>query len=65
LTFDLDVQTCPSDGPNQTHVSCEFDADPFSGSRDTLYKNKKKMQTDGTKNRTFRSSLRAVIITNK
>jgi len=34
-------------------------ANPFSGFRDISYTNKK-TQTDGAKNRTFRSSLRAV-----
>jgi len=37
----------------------EFGANPFNGSRDISYTTKKP-QTDGAKNRTFRSSLRAV-----
>jgi len=32
LTFDYDSQTRPSE--NQTRLSCEFGANPFSGSRD-------------------------------
>jgi len=55
LTFDLDLQTRPSQGPK----ACEFGANPFSGSRDISDTNKKP-QTYGAKNRTFRSSLRAV-----
>jgi len=47
LTFDFDLQTC---------LRCEIGANPFSVSRDILYTNKKP-QTDGAKNRTFRSSL--------
>jgi len=58
LTFDLDLQTCPSEGPNRSSV--EFGANPFSGSGDISYIDKKKPQTDGTKNRTFRGSLPAV-----
>jgi len=41
---------------DQTHLPCEFGANPFSGSGDISYTNKKP-QTDGVKNRTFRSSL--------
>jgi len=39
---------------------CEFGANPFSYSRDISYTNK----NDGAKNKTFRSSLRAVIMQN-
>jgi len=45
---------------DQTRLSCELGANPFSGSPDISYTNKK-LPTDGVKNRTFRSSLRAVI----
>jgi len=41
---------------HQTRLPCEFGANPFSGSRDIWYTNKKP-QTEGAKNRTFRSSL--------
>jgi len=44
----------------QTRLRCEFGANPFSDSRYISYTNKN-TQTDGAKNRTFRSSLRAVI----
>jgi len=44
---------------DQTRLPCEFGVNPFSGSRDTSYTNKTK-QTGGTKNRTFRSSVREV-----
>ena len=44
---------------DQTHLQCKFGANPFSGSQDISYTNKKP-QTDGTKNRNFCSSLRAV-----
>jgi len=44
---------------DQTHLPCEFGTNPFSGSRDISYANKKP-QTDGAENRTFRSSLCAV-----
>ena len=43
----------------QTRLPCEFGVNPFSGSRDISYTNKK-TQTDDAKNRTFRSSVRAV-----
>jgi len=56
LTFDLDIQTRPSEGP--TRLPCEFGANLFSGSRDISYTKKK--VTDSAKNRTLRSSLRAV-----
>jgi len=46
---------------DQTHLPSEFGANPFSSSRDISYTNNK-LQTDGTKNRTFRSSLSAVMI---
>jgi len=42
---------------DQTRRPYEFGANPFSGSRNISYT---KTQTDGAKNRTFRSSLRAV-----
>jgi len=64
LTFDPDLQTCPSEGfvraRDQTCLPCEFGANPFRGSRDISYTNKK-MQTDGAKSRTFRSSPHVVI----
>jgi len=53
LIFDL--QTRASE--DKTRLLCEFGANPFSGSRDISY-TIKKPQTDGAKNRTFRSSLR-------
>ena len=37
LTFDFDLQSCPSEG--STRLLCEFGANPFSGSRDILYTN--------------------------
>jgi len=40
-------------------LPCEFGANPSSGSPDISYPNKK--QTDGARNRTFNSLLRAVI----
>jgi len=46
---------------DQTHLLCELGGNPFSGSRDIPYPNKKP-QADSAKNRTFRSSLRAVKI---
>jgi len=57
LTFDLEIQTRPSE--DQTRLSCEFGVDPFSGSRDISYTNKK-TQTDGANNRTHPSSVREV-----
>jgi len=47
---------------DQTRFPCEYGAKPFSRSPDISYTNKKP-QTDGAKNRTFRSSPRAVKIT--
>ena len=44
LTFDLDLQNRLSEG----RLSCEFGANPFRGSRDISYTNKK--VTDSTKN---------------
>ena len=38
-TFDLDIQTHPSEGP--TRLLCEFGANPFSGSHDISYTNQK------------------------
>jgi len=55
LTFDL--QTHPT--RDQTCLPCQFCTNPLSGSGDISYTNKKP-RTDGNKNRTFRSSLRAV-----
>jgi len=43
---------------DQKHLPCEFCANLFSGSGDISYT---KHQTNGAKNRTFRSSRRAVI----
>jgi len=48
LTFDLDLQIRPSEGP--ITYSCKFGANPFSGYRDISYTNKK--VTDSPKNRT-------------
>ena len=45
---------------DQTRYSCEFGANPFSGSQDISYTNKK--VTDSAKNWTWRSSLRAVMM---
>jgi len=45
---------------DQTLLPCDFGANPFSGSGDISHTNKK--LTNSAKNRTFRSSLRAVII---
>ena len=56
LTFHIDLQTCPSEGPNT--LPCEFGANPFSSSRYFIHKQK---VTDSTKNRTLRSSLRAAV----
>jgi len=58
LTFDLGVQTRPSEG--QTRLPCEAGANPFSGSRDISHTTKT-AQTGGAEKRTFRSSLRAVM----
>ena len=44
---------------DQTRLPCEFGANPFSGSQDISYTNKT-LQTDGAKNRTWRSSLHAL-----
>jgi len=40
LTFDLDIQTRQSEGSNMSSL-CKFGANPFSGSRDISYTNKK------------------------
>jgi len=48
---------------DQTRLPCEFGVNLFSGSRDISYINKK--VKDSAKNRTLRSSLRAVIINRK
>jgi len=60
LTFALDIQTCPSEDQTQNHLPCEFGTNPFSGSRDTSYANKKSQHQ--RQNRILRSSLRVVII---
>jgi len=58
LTFDL--QTRPSEGPNTSCVWIwHFGAKPFSGSPRYISYTNKNTQTDGAKNRTFRSSLLA------
>ena len=62
LTFDLDIHTpAVLRARDQTRLPCEFGANPLRGSRDISYTNKqtKKSQT-AQKNRTLRSSLRAV-----
>jgi len=48
---------------DQTRRPCEFGANLLSDFWDISYTNKKKPQTDVTKHRTFRNSLRAVINT--
>jgi len=60
LTFDFDLQTRPSEG--QTRLPCEFGSNSFSGfpTPETFHTQTKKPQTDGAKDRTFGSSLRAV-----
>jgi len=63
LTFDLDLQTLRA--RDQSRLPSEFGANPSSGSRDISFIHKHKTQTDGAKNRTFRSSLRAVKISRK
>ena len=60
-TFDLDCKLIGA--RDQTHLLCEFGANPSSGS--IYFIHKQKTQTDGAKNRTFRSSLHAVITLNK
>jgi len=45
---------------DQTRLACEFGANPFSGSRDIHTQTK---VIDSAKNRTLRSSLRAIIMT--
>ena len=44
--IDLDLQTRPSEGSNMS--SCKFVANPFSGSRDISYTNKKVRQCQKT-----------------
>jgi len=61
LTFDLDIQTRSSMGPNT--LLCEFGTNPFSGYQDISYTNKK--VTDSAKNRTLCSSLCVVKIGQK
>jgi len=61
LTFDLDLQTRLSEGPN-TSSMCIWRKSVQRFPKYFIYKqNKQKPQTDGAENRTFRSSLRAVI----
>ena len=55
LTFDLDLQTCPSEGPNTSSVWIWHKSVP-----EIFHTLTKKPQTDGTRNRTFHSSLHAV-----
>jgi len=62
LTFDLDLQTRPSEVPITKHVLRMNLAQLRSAVPEIFHT--QKPQTDGAKNRTFRSSLRAVIITN-
>ena len=57
LTFDLDVQTCPSEGPN---TSCVWTWRKCV-QRFSRYFMHKQNVTDSAKNRTVRKSLRAVI----
>jgi len=45
---------------DRTRILCEFGANPFSGSGDISYKNKKYHRLAAPKNRTSGSSLRAV-----
>jgi len=57
LTFDLDLQTRPSEGPNTfSGVNLAQIRSPVL----EIFHTQTKTQTDGSKNRTFRSSLRAV-----
>ena len=59
LTFDLDLQTRPSEGPNTSSVWIwRKSVQRFP----RYFIHKQKTQTDGAKNRTSRSSLRAVIV---
>ena len=58
ITFDLEG-TSLKVKVKVTRLLCEFGANPLSGSQDISYTNKKP-QTDGAKNRTFRSSLHVV-----
>ena len=61
--IDLDLHTRPSiRARDQTCLPCEFGANPFSGSRDISYTNKK--VTDSATNRTLRSSLNCVRVAN-
>jgi len=43
---DLDIQTRPSEG--STHLPCEFGANPFSGSEDITYTNRKSQTASKT-----------------
>jgi len=58
---DLDLWPWPSNSSERgtKHLPWDFGTNPFSGSWDISYTNKKP-QTDGAKNRTCRSSLRVV-----
>ena len=58
LSFDLDLQTPPSDGPWTKQVVRMNLAQIRSAVPEIFHT--QKTQTDGAKNRTFRSSLRAV-----
>jgi len=58
LTFDLDLPTRLSEEPNVLHVNL---AQIRSAVPEIFHTQTKNPQTDGAKNRTFRSSLRAVI----
>jgi len=53
---DLDLWPSNLSERGTKRLPCEFGANPFSSSRDISYTNKKP-QTDGTKNRTFCSSV--------
>jgi len=58
LTFDLDLQTRPSEGQNTSSMSIwRKSVHRFP----RYFIHKRKTQTDGAKNRTFRSSLRAAV----
>jgi len=56
LTFDLDIQNCPCEGPNTSSMWIWHKS--IQSSRDISYTNKK--VTDSAKNRTLCSSLRVV-----
>jgi len=56
LTFGLDHQSRPSDGANVFRVNLA----QIRSAVPEIFHTQQKTQTDGAKNRTFRSSLRAV-----